>query len=237
MVDRQLGFARLTRLMKYTFLEAQEHPMSFHDLIEILAVNRKMLASTEWSETDSEERMRRTFAEYGFGRGTEDEPNNASTVKQLGPTAAANLVALGSRVSREIGGTACSGDEDFFVVNETVAPGDEILYSISSSSSPTPELDIRFYGHEPCSFDEGLPKTCALDHQIHPPTGSDGSTPQIASPSGFFVFKGPTGDGCPTPCSSSQYWKMFVGVRLKSGTCTAKFTVSLKFLKRPKGVE
>ena len=53
-VDRQLGFARLTRLMMFTFLEAQKPPTSFHDLIEILAVNRKMLATNEWFETGSE---------------------------------------------------------------------------------------------------------------------------------------------------------------------------------------
>lgn len=238
-VDRQLGFARLTRLLKYTFLDAQAHPTSFHDLINILAVNRKTLASTEWSETSSEERTRRTFAEYGFGRGDETEPNNASTVGSLGPTAAANLIALGSKVSREITGSACAGDEDFFVVNETIAPGDEIHYTISALSNPTPppEFDIRFYRHEPCSFEEGLPKTCALEHQIHPPTGSDGSTPQIAPPNSVFAFKGLSGGGCPPLGCAGSYWKMFVGVRLKSGPCKVKYNLSLTFQKRPKGVE
>ena len=49
-------------------------------------------------------------------------------MSQLGDTAAANLIAVGSNFSRPIAGTLCDKDEDFFVVNATVAPGNEITY-------------------------------------------------------------------------------------------------------------
>jgi hypothetical protein len=148
-VDRQLGFARLTRLMMFTFLEAQKPPTSFHDLIEILAVNRKMLATNEWFETGSEEKQRRTFAEYGFGRGSESESNTAIMVSQLGDTAAANLIAVGSRFSRPIAGTLCDKDEDFFVVNETVAPGDESP-TTSLRPNPLPRRPSSTFGSTCC---------------------------------------------------------------------------------------
>jgi hypothetical protein len=86
-----------------------------------------------------------------------------------------------------------------------------------------------------------MPKTCAKDHQVHPPTSSDGSTPQTAPKNGVLVFKAPPGGGGCTPSPglpcNALYWKLFVGVRLKSGTCKSDYELSLKFKTRPKGVE
>ena len=248
-VDRQESFKRLTRLLMYTLLEAKNEPTSFHDFIDILAANRKTLSTTEgWFQSDSEERMRRTFAEYGFGRGVEHEPNDHALVGQIDHGAAANLIAAGGNYSRPISGNLCSKEQDFFVVNEKGGVGDQVVYEIAPQGTsgyplpkdPVPEFDIRFYRHKPCSFDETPPKNCALDHQVLPAMSFDGSTPQVAPSKGSFTFPQVSGGGCPNPPNcTSKYYPLFVGVRLKAGPCNAAYTIDLKLKRSPdnKGVQ
>ncbi|MBI3207163.1 MAG: hypothetical protein HYZ29_36840 [Myxococcales bacterium] len=237
-VDRQAGFQRLTRLLMYTLLEAKNEPTSFHDFVDILAANRKTLStSAGWFETNSEERMRRTFAEYGFGRGVEHEPNDYALVAQIGPGAAANLIAAGANYSRPITGNLCSKDQDFFVVNEKAGVGDKVEYGISvqgTSKDPAPEFDIRFYRYKPCSFEETPPKNCALDNQVFPAMAFDGTTPQVAPANDSFAFTPPPGGGCTNgPECAGKYYPLFVGVRLKSGPCNAAYKIDLKLKRSP----
>jgi hypothetical protein len=241
-VDRRAGFARVTRLLLYTLLEAKHHPTSFHDLIDILAANAQTLAASEWGVgyLDYQERVKRAAGQYGFGRGLENESlgNTATKVNPLGDAAAANLIAAGSNFSRPIAGTLCSGDEDFFVVNEEAGVGDLIDFAASSNTASV-TLDVRLFRHKACAFDD---KDCAKSYQLYPPVDSAGNSPENAPPSDVFAFAGPSGGSCPpgVPCSGN-YWKLFAGVRMKpGGPCNSGYKLRVEFKPRAagnKGVE
>lgn len=236
------SFLRLHRLLMFTLIESKDSATTFHDFIDVLAGNAKQLAINEWpnsSPYDHDERVRRSFAEYGFGRGTEQEPNAASKVDLLGFTAAANLIAAGSNFFRPIEGELCTGDEDFFVVNEKAGVGDTIDFLASPiTGTGSAQFEVRFFRGKPCDLSEGEPKTCASAHQVYPPLNTP---PEQALPGDSFTFAGPTGGGCAPPCVSSKYWPLFVGIRMKpGGTCKSKYKLRVEFKPRApgnKGVE
>ncbi|MBK7584487.1 MAG: hypothetical protein IPI67_30320 [Myxococcales bacterium] len=225
-VDRQEGFKRLTRLMLFTLIEAKNHPTSFNDFIDVLAANAQGLALAEWGvgAQNYEEKVKRAFGEYGFGRGLENESlgNTAAKVNLLGVAAAANLIAAGSNFSRPIAGKLCSGDEDFFLVNEEAGVGDSIQFGALASGNA--ELEVRFFRHKACPLAETAPKTCAAGYQVYPPVDADGNSPETPPPPPF-VFTGSSGGGCPpgAPCGgihlrgSSETYPSHRATRVRSG--------------------
>ena len=173
-------------------------------------------------------RVRRSFAEYGFGRAKEFEQNGPQQVSEsFLDNAPRNLIAAGKRYSRAIEGVldGCN-DQDFFVLNERITIGDEIAFSISGNSAP---VEVRFYQAGSCDF---ASKQCAITRQEYPVPTPDGSTvyggdPQQPPSDGTFIWKststGGTGGG-----GFTTYRRVFVGVRIFGNTsCSEPYTLTV----------
>ncbi|MFO0571761.1 MAG: hypothetical protein U0263_39415, partial [Polyangiaceae bacterium] len=235
-INRNESFRRLTRLLLLTLIEAKNYPLSFHDFIETLAGNAEALGLNEWGEGNisHEQRVKRAFGEYGFGRGYEDEGlgNSAANVNTLNAAAAANLIASGANFFRPIEGTLCTNDEDFFVVNEKAGVGDTIAFTAARTSG-TGEFDVRFFRHKACDFSD---KSCAANYQVYPPVDAAGNTPE-SPPLPPFTFTGLSGGGCPpgAPCGGT-YWNLFVGIKMKpGGSCKSGYKLQVEFKPRAPG--
>ncbi len=230
----RVGFERLRRLLLYTLIDSKNHAKTFHDFIEILAGNAKQLAKTEWPATSLEidEKVRRAFGEYGFGRGSELEPNDPTKLNLLGNSAAANLIAAGSNFHRPIEGGLCTTEEDFFVVNEKAAAGDEVDFQAELTGGNA-QFEVRFYQDKACDFEEGQIQTCAPSRQVYPPLNTP---PEQALQSDTFTFSIPGGGGCTAPCPDPKYRRLFVGIRMKpGGTCKSKYKLTVKYKSRAPG--
>ncbi|MCA9592800.1 MAG: hypothetical protein KC776_05800 [Myxococcales bacterium] len=228
--DWDVGHDRLAQLLLYTWTEAKSTPPTLHDLIDIMAADTEQLSKTEgWNFTASRERIRRTFAQYGFGRGQEQTgSHNAQDVSKLGGNAAMNLIGVGRRYGRVITGSVCTGEEDFFAVNERAAAGDTLHYNISGSGGS--KFEVRLYREGPCAFEEGVPKNCSKARQLYPQPDSTGATPQSnidnPQPSANVTFIAGDGPGDPP---GNLYHRWFVGVRLAQaqGSCEDSYDLEV----------
>lgn len=226
--DQDLGYERLGRLLLYTYTQVHQNPATREDLISILALNAQELAIDEWGVPfiDMQERVRRTFAEYGFGRSKDYEQNSATEINSsILDNAPRNLIAVGKRYSQAIEGTSSScTDEDFFILNERVTIGDTVHFEVTSTLSSGPIFEVRFYQENSCHFDN---EQCSILRQEYPEPTPDGSTVYGGDPpgpkqSGDFFWKAvSTGGG--VPGGGSAYRRVFVGVRLFANSCNAPY--------------
>jgi hypothetical protein len=229
--DTDAGYDRLERLLLYTLTEQKGVAASFYDLIDILGANAGSLAQTEWglAAGSTEERVRGSFAEYGFGRKEEQEPNDSLHIYSGGTFVAGaipNLVAVGTNDAHPISGTLCDDDQDYLPLNERVKPGDVVHFEFSDTTS---KIEVRFYAEKPCPMPD--PNTqldgCALDAEVYPPTTPNGLVPQgfpVQTKDDFVVPE--LGNlGLPT---GSPY-RLFAALRINEGDCTTSYTLKVSY--------
>ena len=121
--NEALSAERVGELLVETFTNTKQYPQTFHTLIDVLAVGAGQLAQSRWllPKNATSEKVRRAFAEYGFGRGSEgSDPHGHLQIIQK---KSENLIATGLTYYRPITGKICCSEEDFFVLNEEARRG------------------------------------------------------------------------------------------------------------------
>ncbi|MBK7583618.1 MAG: hypothetical protein IPI67_25920 [Myxococcales bacterium] len=183
-------------------------------LIDVLAAGAGQLAKNRWflPQNATSEKVRRAFAEYGFGRGSEGSEAHGHLEIINKQTKSENLIATGLTYYRPITGKLCCSEEDFFVINEEARQGDSVEYEIVPPKGV--KIEVRLYDEQPCPFQE--PTTiqyCAKDHQLYPPvSGPNYDTPEGFDPPAKAIALFPTKSG---------FWPIYVGVRLKQPPSTS----------------
>lgn len=191
--NEQLGMARLKDLLMALLTKRQlSNTMTIDGkdgLIEVMASEADSLAS-KWGPMAGSygERVRVAFGIHGFGRRDEREPNNVenlisaiSTGSQYLGGMVTNLVGAGWRNHTPIkGDSCCDQDDDFYVLTEQMAEGDQLSLAIVDQDSPTTTsgaFRMRVYFGRPCGFDDATPASlaCNVAHQEWPTPNADGS--------------------------------------------------------------
>ncbi len=227
--DRLVSYKRLSDLLFYTWLETKAAPTygSYHDLIDILAANEKHLGAGE----SGAERVRRAFAQYGFGRGTEFEPNSVPQINTNAQSRSRNLLSVGKRHRRAIVGEVCDNgndkDEDVFLLNERVAPGDFISFPLIDTAA----FDVRFWRENACGFDD---KYCTYQRQVFPEPVVDVVPGTATSPDSVDTsFTFPKGPGGAVNPGGNKWRPVYVGVRRKSGPCNQTYALDVEIQRGP----
>jgi hypothetical protein len=233
--DTALGYQRLGELLLYTYTKAHLNPATREDFIDTLALNANLLAIGNWGVPfiDMDERVRESFAEYGFGRSTEFEPNSPQNINDsILANFPKNLIAAGKRYSRPIEGELddCD-DEDFFVLNERITIGDKITFDVQVTQ-PGALAEVRFYQADSCDFDS---EQCSTQRQEYPIPAPDGSTVYGGDPpqpvaNGTFTWQSLSSGG--VGGGGSTYRTVFVGIKLFPGTgCSASYKLEVQLLR------
>lgn len=222
-----LSAERVGELLVETFTNTKQYPQTFHTLIDVLAAGAGQLAQSRWllPKNATSEKVRRAFAEYGFGRGSEGTAPHGHLQITDKQTKSENLIATGLTYYRPITGKICCSEEDFFVVNEEARQGDSVEYTISGSKLGT--IEVRLYDDLPCAFkkEDTVIQYCARDHQFYPPVSAPNyDTPETLVPPPHAEAAFPAKAGARP---------VYVGVRLKqpplaSGDVPYTLTVNIK---------
>jgi hypothetical protein len=237
-VNRVVAYERLGELLMDAIRSGWvQANTTYADFIEALASRAGQLGLGWGAGVNFDEKVRRAFDAYGFGRIHEGEPNDFAAIAQLGDQAAKNAIAVGGGYNRPISGAICDNDEDFFVLNEKAsgrvasqgANADEIQFSISGLDGST--YDVRVYQFEPCSFNES-PTTGSCQHmrRIYPPADAPIQSPPEQNPPPFSVIfpsSGATGGG-----QTLLYRPIFIGVRRFEGNCQSSYSLKAKVIRK-----
>jgi hypothetical protein len=159
LVNEEENMSHLEELLIATVQSGKITPSSgFRDVMdaladtaEDLAIKNQKLHNGRWGDHVLYESfpgfVRWAFSAYGWGRLTESGVHGPRQVRTLGTTAGLNLIGANENNPEPIEGCTCKGDQDFYVLNERVRPGDTINFEVQSNG----QIATRIFVNDPCT--------------------------------------------------------------------------------------